>query len=319
MAAQAESQRVIEDLEKENAELRRRGEGWAPSGETTQLERELKSALQEVARLQNQLGDANLKTLEREKGRTNIKFSEQPEAAASIAQELRQPVSSIVEYADLLLGESVGILGALQRKFVERIKASTERIGSLIDDLGKVAPQETRPVGLKSEEVDINLIIDNAMSYTSGQVREKNISMHLDLPKKMAPIHADHEALEQILIHLLQNAGAVSPVEGAITLTVQPRIENGQEYILIQVADSGGGISSEDLSRVFSRQYGTDNFLIPGVGDTGTGLSIAKTLTEAQHGRIWVESQMGLGSTFSVLLPIAGANGGKPAKIKRKK
>ncbi|HQU37575.1 MAG TPA: HAMP domain-containing sensor histidine kinase, partial [Anaerolineales bacterium] len=215
------------------------------------------------------------------------------------------PMSSIVGYTDLLLGESVGILGALQRQFVERIKASTERIGNLVDDLIQVTTLETGLNELKPEAVDLNLIIDNAMSYTSSQVREKNISLHLDLPKNMAPIHADREALQQIVIHLLQNAGSASPVEGSIHLRVQTKSEGGDEYVLIQVKDSGGGIPSEDLSRVFTRLYRADNVLIQGVGDTGVGLSIAKTLTEAQRGRIWVETDAGVGSTFSVLLPIA--------------
>ena len=113
------------------------------------------------------------------------------------------------------------------------------------------------------------------------------------------------EALQQILIHLLQNAGAASPLEGTVHLRVQTRAEDGKEFILIQVSDSGGGIPAEDLPRVFTRLYRADNVLIQGVGDTGVGLSIAKTLTEAQKGRIWVESQMGVGSTFSVLLPLA--------------
>jgi two-component system phosphate regulon sensor histidine kinase PhoR len=73
---------------------------------------------------------------------------------------------------------------------------------------------------------------------------------------------------------------------------------------MIQVTDSGGGIPEEDLPRVFTRLYRADNVLIQGVGDTGVGLSIAKTLTEAQHGRIWVESEAGVGATFNVLLPI---------------
>jgi signal transduction histidine kinase len=124
----------------------------------------------------------------------------------------------------------------------------------------------------------------------------------------MAPIHADREALQQILIHLLQNAGSASPMEGTVHLTVQTRTEDKKEYVLIQVTDTGGGISAEDLPRVFTRLYRADNVLIQGVGDTGVGLSIAKTLTEAQKGRIWVESQAGTGSTFSVLLPIAKAN-----------
>jgi two-component system phosphate regulon sensor histidine kinase PhoR len=198
----------------------------------------------------------------------------------------------------------VGILGALQRKFVERIKASTERIDSLINDLIQVTTLETGLNELKPEAVDLNSIIDNAMSYTSSQVREKNISMHLDLPKNMAPIHTDREALQQILIHLLQNAGAASPVEGTVHLRVQTRNEEGSDYVLLQVSDSGGGISAEDLSRVFTRLYRADNVLIQGIGDTGVGLSIAKTLTEAQKGRIWVDSELGKGSTFSVLLPI---------------
>jgi signal transduction histidine kinase len=217
-----------------------------------------------------------------------------------------------VGYTDLLLGESVGILGALQRKFVERVKASTERIRSLTDDMIQITTLETDLNDLKPESIDLNTVIDNAMSYTSTQIREKNISMHLELPKKLAPINADREALQQIFIHLLQNAGAATPFEGTIRLKVQTRTEEDTEFILIQVTDNGGGISGDDLSRVFTRFYRADNVLIQGVGDTGVGLSIAKTLTEAQHGRIWVESEQGVGSTFSVLLPIAGGTEKKP-------
>lgn len=320
MAAQEESQQIIEQLQKENAELRTPGKTEIQSIDEQQIEKELKLALQETARLQNQLANANIKILEMEKGLASTHSTEQAEVIASISQELRQPMSSIVGYTDLLLGESVGILGALQRKFVERIQSSTERIGSLIDDLIQVSKLETGLTELRPEAVDLNLIIDNAMSYTSSQVREKNISLHLDLPKQVAAIHADREALQQILIHLLQNAGSATPVEGTVRLKVQTRNEEGQEYVLIQVTDSGGGIPTEDMPRVFTRLYRADNVLIQGVGDTGVGLSIAKTLTEAQNGRIWVESEPGVGSTFSVLLPISGnSTGNNLAKSKGKK
>lgn len=302
---QEESQKVIERLKKETEELRAsKGIRKGGSADTNQLEGELRLTLEEIARLQNQLAEANMKLVEVETGSSAAHSTEQAEVVASISQELRQPMSSIVGYTDLLLGESVGILGALQRKFVERIKTSTERIGNLIDDLIQITTLETGLNELKPEPVDLNLIIDNAMSYTSSQVREKNISLHLDLPKNTAPIHADREALQQILIHLLQNAGSASPVEGTVQLRVQTQSEEGKEYILIQVSDTGGGIPAEDLPRVFTRLYRADNVLIQGAGDTGVGLSIAKTLTEAQKGRIWVESESGVGSTFSVLLPI---------------
>lgn len=310
MLVQEESQRTIEQLQKELETLRKQGKR-----SESQIEKELKTTLQDLAHLQNQLAEANIKILELEKSPGRHKPSEQAEVIASISQELRQPMSSVVGYTDLLLGESVGILGALQRKFVERIKASTERIGSLIDDMIQVTTLETGLADLKPEPIDINLIIDNAMAYTSSQVREKNISMHLDLPKKVATLYADREALQQILIHLLQNAGAATPIDGTVRLKVQTTSEEGQDYVMIQVTDNGGGILAQDMPRVFTRLYRADNVLIQGIGDTGVGLSIAKALTEAQHGRIWVESQPGVGATFSVLLPIAK----EPAEPKQKK
>ncbi len=306
MAAQEESQRIIEQLQNENA-LLKTGKEMKPSAvggiSQQQIEQELKVTLQQMAHLQNQLAEANIKVHELEKGHFSVKSTEQAEVIASISQELRQPLSSIVGYTDLLLGESVGILGALQRKFVERIKASTERIRSLTDDMIHITTLETELNDLKPEPVDLNSVIDNAMSYTSSQVREKNISIHFELPKDLSPIQSDRDALQQILIHLLQNAAAATPLEGSIKLKVEARSDNGEDYVLIQVTDAGGGISQQDQSRVFTRLYRADNVLIQGVGDTGVGLSIAKTLTEAQHGRIWVESGDGK-STFSVLLPI---------------
>ena len=307
---QEETQKALEKLKQENEALRGAPQkaskfGSSKFGGSKQVESELRLTLEEVAHLQNQLAEANMKIVEAEKASSATRSTEQAEVVASISQELRQPMSSIVGYTDLLLGESVGILGTLQRKFVERIKSSTERIGSLIDDLIQVTTLETGLHVLKPEPVDLDLIIDNAMSYTSSQIREKNISLHLDLPKNVAPIYADREALQQILIHLLQNAGAASPLEGTVHLRVQTKTEDGKEYVLIQVSDTGGGIPTEDVSRVFTRLYRAENVLIQGVGDTGVGLSIAKTLTEAQKGRIWVESKPGVGSTFSVLLPIA--------------
>jgi signal transduction histidine kinase len=274
------------------------------------MEQELRLTLQEVARLQNSLAESEMKILELEKRPTSAISNEQAEVIASISQELRQPMSSIVGYTDLLLGESVGILGALQRKFVERVKASTERIGSLIEDLIQLTTLEVGRMDLKPEQIDINLIVDNAMAYTSSQIREKNITLRLDLPSVPPQVQTDREALQQMLIHLLQNASAATPSEGTIILRVQMQKEKKQDYLLIQVTDTGGGISTDDMARVFARRYRADNSLIQGLGDTGVGLSIAKTLVEAQNGRIWVETETGSGSTFSILLPVTRSEAG---------
>ena len=300
--AQQESQKLIDQLKAEN--LRLRETGGADGISAAQAEHELRLALQEIAHMQNTLAEVNIRILELERRPGSSKTGDQAEVLASISQELRQPMSSIIGYTDLLLGESIGILGNLQRKFVERIKASTERIGSLVDDLIQITTLEAAYEKIKPEPVDMNLIIDNAVAYTSTQIREKNITLQLDMPDLPAPIQTDREALQQILIHLLQNAGAATPAEGTIGLHIQIQKQDDKDYLQIQVTDNGGGIAPEDVEHVFQRRYRADHALILGLGDTTVGLSIAKSLVDAQNGRIWVDSVPGVGSTFSVLLPV---------------
>jgi signal transduction histidine kinase len=231
---------------------------------------------------------------------------DQIEVFTSVVQDLRQPMSSIIGYTDLLLGESVGILGALQRKFLERIKASTERMDTLMDDLVQVVTLDTEGLTLRPEAVDLGTVIDEAIADTRNQLQEKRIVVRVDFPDEMPQIIADRDALEQVLIQLLKNAGTATPVNGEIFLRASIyQTDEAQDYVLMQVADQGGGIPKEDIPRVFSRLYRADNPLIQGIGDTGVGLSIVKALIEAHNGRIWVDTELGKGSTFSLLIPLS--------------
>lgn len=291
-----------------------------PIGDYRYLESELKTTLHEMATLKNLLAASDLEILELKASQATDREtepaqeappnSEQAEVIASLAQELRQPMSSIVGYTDLLLGESIGILGATQRKFLERVKASIERMGGLVDDLIQTTTMRSSELELSPEMVDLNTIIDDAVANSIARLREKNILLRMDLPDRLPLVKADRDGLQQILIHLLQNAGAATPVEGEILLRAQIEQKEDQPgYVLVQVSDSGGGIPAADMPRVFSRLYRADNALIQGVGDTGVGLSIVKALVEAHGGRVWVDSIMDVGSTFSVLLPLSNDDG----------
>jgi signal transduction histidine kinase len=304
LAKQEDYRKTIESLETQVEQMRQIGEVSDFPADSAHLEGELHNALVELSRMQNTLADANSKIMQLEERPASPITSEQVDVIASISQELRQPMSSIIGYTDLLMGESVGSLGALQRKFIERIKASTDRIGGLVNDLIQITNIETGRMEFKAESIDLNLIIDNAMAYTSTQIREKNITLRLDIPDSALLIRTDRDAFQQILIHLLQNATAATLAEGIVTLRVQIQSELNEHFISIQVTDSGGGIASSDIPRVFVRRYRADHSLIQGLGDTGVGLSIAKALVEAQGGRIWVETKAGSGSTFSILLPV---------------
>ncbi len=244
------------------------------------------------------------------------------EVIASLVQELRQPMSSINGYTDLILSESVGIIGALQRKFLERIKASIERMGALLDDLIHVAALDSGPLTLAREDVDMTQIVQDATQSCQALLREKEIGLRLEIADDLPRINADPDALRQILTHLLKNAGSASQMNTEVVLTMQHEVERPLagppiDYIFLSVSDTGGGIALEDQPRVFSRLYRADAPLVAGLGDTGVGLSMVKALVEAHGGRVWVMSDLGQGSTFFVLLPLAGvankpSNGSAP-------
>jgi signal transduction histidine kinase len=294
-ALQQESEKILENLKKENAELRVANsfKNSMASVNAAQIEQDLRIALEELARLQNQLADANIRLIEVEAGEIT-----------GFSRELRQTLSATLQTIDLLLDDSVGTLNPMQRNFLETIKGSTTRLRGVIEDFIQVTTRKAHSKAPMHESVDLNLIINEAIADTSSQVRAKRISLNVDLPENFAPVHADREALRQILMRLLSNAGAVTSLQGTVHLQVQIKAHDDKEYVLIQVSDTGGGIPLQDLPRVFAPLYRADDVPARGVGEPGMGLFIAKTLTEAQNGRIWVDTEQGVGSTYNVLIPI---------------
>lgn len=314
LSVQTEAQKLIEKLQEENSQLRAdlAGLGSADSlplgGETAHLEAELRLALEEVAHLQNVLAGANMKILALEMQSKNLADDSggSHEVIRSLVQELRQPLTSVIGYTELLMSESVGILGALQRKFMERIRVSATRMDTLMNDLSKISSIETGSAAA-IRAVDLYEVIDHAVSETSERVSQKEIALELDLSEDLPGLVLDQDAVEQIIIQLLQNAASVTPEGGTIELSARKQDMESQSFILMQVTDQGGGIAADDLPRLFWRHYRNGSPTIAGIGDNGVGLSIARTLTEAQGGRIWVDSIPNKSATFSVLLPITRA------------
>ncbi len=312
MAALLESQKnlqgTITQLETRNHELESLLARGRPSvEEVEQLRQELRATLVDLARMPSTLSKSDQKMLELQLSAVKRLDDMQPtELVNSIAQEFRQPLASIIGYTDLLLGESVGLLGAVQRKFVERVKASTERMGILLNELVEVMSIDGGTVDQTAVSVDLKTVIDEALGNIAGQISEKNIDMRVELPDRLVAVRVNQDALLQIMENLLQNACLVTPIDGWIRLlTVIEQEENVPSYIHISVTDQGGGVEKMDISRVFLRRYKMENPLIHGIGDTGVGLSIVKSLVELNKGRVWVDSKEGAGATFSVLLPLA--------------
>ena len=289
--------------------------------ESNYMEAELRLALEEVARLKGSLSDADQQLLALQKQMDTTHLSaDQNQALLATIQELRQTMSAVVGYTDFLLNESVGILGSLQRRFLERVKISTERMNRLVEDLVQITSVKEGRRLIQFSPVDFNEIVAEAIANTEDKRLEKNITLHLDLPQAAFQIHTDRVALQQVLTHLLENAGEVTPADDEITLrTILQSDDFERKFFLIQVADSGGGISVGDIPRVFSRIARGQNQPIPGVSASHNNLYIVKRLVDALEGRIWVDSEPDLGSTFSILLPLSpeasldDVSGGPPA------
>jgi signal transduction histidine kinase len=277
--------------------------------ELEHLEAELRLTLEEVARLQNALAEANIRihNLQNLYQVGNDSHEQEREIIASIVQEVRQPMTSMIGYTDLLSGESTGVLNAFQHKFINRIKAASERMQVLLDDLIQITDIQTGHFEIHPMNMDPNEVVDQSLLAVRGQLREKNILLKLDVSKRMPIINADRNGIQQILTRLLHNACLASPLEGEMVLRVM--VEKNatnlkeQSFLRLQVTDSGGGVTPENIPNVFLPRFKPGSPLLLGVGETGVGLYLAKLLVEAHHGNIWVESDQGKTTTINALIP----------------
>lgn len=275
------------------------------AAERRELERQLAEAQNALAAADDRLEVLQKRAVTQQPG---IYRPDNPELILGMVQELRTPMTSIVGYVDLMLNESAGILGEMQRKFLQRVSANITRLASMLEDLTRISFLDAGRFSLTPEPLDVVELIEDAITGASNQLREKGLTVHLNLDDGIPPLRADRDAISQIVGQLLTNAYLVSPPGTGIYVTAQRRpARNGRygaENVFVSIEDRGGGIGDEDQVRVFARKYKAENPLIQGLGDTGVGLAIAKALVEVHGGEIWLETRPGIGSIFSFTLPL---------------
>ena len=263
-----------------------------------------------IAKLQEELDELTAE-LEQRAEQLPRGFSD-PERATLAAQGLRRPLASISGYTDLLLGESVGAVGELQRLFLQRVKASTERARVLLDDLVQASACEDESNSLDLQPVQVAEIINDAVRKLGDQIEKKGLDLQIDFGGSLPLLEVDRGRMEQIVYHLLSNAFWATPSDGEVAVDVRYQangagvgvdgLGNGG-YLFVSVRDSGDGVQVSDLVYVFDRHYRSAHPPIAGLGDTDMGLPLARELLQAQGGRIWIESELNVGSTLSMVLP----------------
>ncbi|MBW7454468.1 PAS domain-containing sensor histidine kinase, partial [Paenibacillus sepulcri] len=228
---------------------------------------------------------------------------------ADISHELKTPITAVKGFAETLLGGAVDD-PETARSFLQIIFDESDRLNRLIGDILELSKIESRRIPLQFSPVELSSFIDKSIKLMSAEAARKHIVVSLKAEPGIYA-EADEDRLRQIIMNLLANGISYTPEGGHVTIVVRPvagtrYVSDGEDYdhIRISISDSGIGIPKKDLPRIFERFYRVDKARSRGSGGTGLGLSIVKHLVELHKGSITVESTVGVGSTFTIVLPV---------------
>jgi signal transduction histidine kinase len=217
-----------------------------------------------------------------------------------VSHELRTPLTAIKGYSELLLVTASGSLDAEKLGFLETISRHTDNLVAMINELLDFSEMEAGGrLGLRLRPVLLTALIEEIAEEVRPQVEEKGLTFKVETPAELPLVDADTRRLRWAVINLVRNAWQYTPAGGSVTLRLYGR--NGQ--VVLDIADTGIGISPEDQKRLFARFYRVTNVTADDVRGLGLGLYVTKAIIEAHGGNIQVASREGGGSTFSVILP----------------
>ncbi|MBK8027725.1 MAG: GAF domain-containing protein [Chloroflexi bacterium] len=239
---------------------------------------------------------------------------------ATISHELRTPLNAIIGYSDMLADGFYGDMNDEQRDRVSRVNASGKHLLSLIDDVLDLSKIEAGQMTIHRAPMRLSELVDPVMRELLPGLETKGLAFDVFSSPDEAQVSADTRAMKQILVNLLANAVKFTR-EGGIRVSIEPVTIGGRgrsisyiqppetlrippgDYVALAIQDTGIGISPEDQAIVFDSFRQADNSAAREFGGTGLGLAICKRLVELHDGYIWVESEVGVGSVFTVILP----------------
>lgn len=221
-----------------------------------------------------------------------------------VSHELKQPMTSMKGYVDLLMKGLAGPLTDQQRMFLQVVRSNVERMNRLVSDLLDISRLEAGRLRLEMRSLRPEAVSEDAVNAFRQPIEAKGQTLNVEIEPDLPTIYGDHERLVQVLTNLLSNAHKYTPEGGEITFRVRRWEEGGRLYVRWDVIDSGIGISKEDMKRLFTKFFRSSNPRVRDVKGTGLGLTISRSIVELHGGRVEVESELGKGSTFSVLIPV---------------
>ena len=221
------------------------------------------------------------------------------EFLANMSHELRTPLNAIIGFSEVLTDRMFGDLNEKQEEYLKDIYASGAHLLSLINDILDLSKIEAGRMELELADFDLPQAIDNALMLVRERAGRRSITLHTAVDARLGQVRADERKIRQVVLNLLSNAIKFTPEGGRIEVAASPR----DGSVEVSVSDSGVGIAPEDHEAVFEefRQVGTVEKKAEG---TGLGLTLCRKFVELHGGKIWVKSELGVGSTFTFTIPV---------------
>ncbi len=232
------------------------------------------------------------------------------EFVSFVAHELKNPMTSIKGYTELLAAGAVGQINEMQTNFLNTIRSNVERMSTLVSDLNDNSKIEAGRLRLDFKAVEVNELVDEVVRSTKRQAEDKKQSLQAQIPPQLPKVWGDRTRLGQILTNLVSNSNKYTPEGGILTIGAEASAnrwdpEGASKVVHLWVKDNGIGISPEDQQKIFQKFFRSEDQKAREAPGTGLGLNITRSLVEMQGGRIWFESEFRQGTTFHFTVPIA--------------
>lgn len=233
-----------------------------------------------------------------------------------MTHEMRTPLVAIKQALSIMLDRTAGDINDQQEKMLHIMHRNMERLSSFVDDLLDVQKLESGKLVINQEVFNLKPIIDDAINSLQAWADNKGIEIRSNIVHQLPEVYIDPDRILQVLINLISNAIKFTDRGGRVNINVSIpfKKEDEKHFLKVSVTDTGCGIAREDMDKLFKKfeQVGEKKFT--GVRGSGIGLYITKTLVEMHGGKIWVESQPGVGSKFTFTLPVHEKMEGKKGK-----
>ena len=239
------------------------------------------------------------KELEQKSRQLEVASQHKSEFLANMSHELRTPLNAVIGFSEVLSDRMFGELNEKQEEYLKDIYASGQHLLSLINDILDLSKVEAGRMELELAAFDLPTAIDNALTLVRERAGRRGITLGCEIGERVGMIQGDERKVKQVLLNILSNALKFTPEGGRID--VRTALKEGT--VEISVTDTGVGIAPEDQEAIFEefRQVGTSDKKVEG---TGLGLALSRKFIELHGGRIWVQSQEGVGSTFTFTIPV---------------